>query len=354
VPKSRDAFKSQLPEPAKLPERAARAERAGAFDPTAGGRLMAGVAIAGATGLIGTALAAACARDGVRVSALVRNVARAAERLPSATLHAWDATRGLPPVAAFEGADVVVNLAGESLADGRWTEARKKLLRDSRVVGTRALVDALRGLPARPRLLISASGSGYYGDRGAEILTEASPAGAGFLAEMARDWEAEAMKATELGMRVVILRNGVVLSKSGGILRKILPPFRIGLGGKIGSGAQWMPWIHLEDEIGLLRHAMAQGSMQGAYNAVAPEPATNAEFVRAVGEALRRPTVLAAPAFALRVAFGSMTDDVLLASQRVMPVRTLESGFAFRHPLLRPALIELLAKRRGAEPAAAA
>lgn len=314
---------------------------------------MSGVAITGATGLIGTALAASCARDGIRVAALVRDVARAAERLPSATLHAWDATHGSPPEAAFEGVDAVVNLAGEPISDGRWSDARKKRLRDSRVVGTRALVDALRGLRERPRLLISASGTGYYGDRGAEILTETATPGSGFLAELARDWEAEAMKATELGMRVVLLRNGVVLSKSGGILRKILPPFRIGLGGKIGSGVQWMPWIHLEDEIGFLRYAMAHEVVQGAFNTVAPEPATNAEFVRAVGEALGRPTVLAAPAFALRLAFGMMTDEVLLASQRAMPVRTLETGYLFRHPLLRPALVELLAKRRDPEPAAA-
>jgi uncharacterized protein len=315
---------------------------------------MAGVAIAGANGLIGTALAASCARDGIRVAALVRDVARAAERLPDATLYAWDATRGSPPEAAFAGVDVVVNLVGESISNGRWTDARKKVLRDSRVVGTRALVDALRGLKERPRLLISASGTGYYGDRGAEILTETAAAGTGFLAELARDWEAEAMKAAEIGMRVVMLRNGVVLSKSGGILRKILPPFRVGLGGKIGSGAQWMPWIHLEDEIGFIRHAMAHEAARGAFNTVAPEPATNAEFVRAVGEALGRPTVLAAPAFALRLAFGTMTDEVLLASQRAMPVRTLESGYVFRHPLLRPALVELLAKRRGPETAAAA
>jgi uncharacterized protein (TIGR01777 family) len=315
---------------------------------------MAGVAIAGATGLVGTALAASCGRDGIPVAALVRDVARAAERLPSATLHAWDATRGPPPETAFAGVDVVVNLAGESIADGRWSEARKKLLRDSRVVGTRALVDALRGLEQRPRLFISASGTGYYGDRGAEILTETAGPGRGFLAELARDWEAEAMKAAEIGMRVVILRNGVVLSKTDGILRKILPPFRVGLGGKIGRGTQWMPWIHLEDEIGLIRYAMAHETVQGPLNAVAPEPATNAEFVRAVGEALGRPTVMTAPAFALRLAFGSMTDELLLASQRAMPVRTLETGYTFRHPLLRPALAALLSKRSGAEPAPAA
>jgi uncharacterized protein (TIGR01777 family) len=312
------------------------------------------VAITGATGLIGTALTASCARDGIRVAALVRNTARAADRLSGATLHAWDATSGLPPEAALAGADAVVNLVGEPLAEGRWTEARKKQLRDSRVVATRALVDGLRGLSVRPRVLISASGSGYYGDRGDEILTEMSPPGKGFVAELARDWEAEALKAEELGVRVVILRNGVVLAREGGILKKLLPPFRLGLGGKIGSGAQWMPWIHLEDEIGLIRHAMTHESVRGPLNVVAPEPATNAEFVRAMGEALGRPTALTAPAFALRLAFGAMTDEVLLASQRAMPVRTLETGYTFRHPLLRSALAELLARRPRGETAEAA
>jgi uncharacterized protein len=312
-----------------------------------------GIAITGATGLIGRALAEACARDGIRVSALVRDTARAAERLPSATLHAWDATGGPPPEAAFEGVDVVVNLIGESVSSGRWNEARKKRLRDSRVVATRALVDVLRGLRARPRLLISASGVGFYGDRGDEILTETSSLGKGFIAELGRDWEAEAAKAAEIGMRVVILRSGLVLAKDAGILRKILTPFRLGLGGKIGSGAQWMPWIHLDDEIGLIRHAMEHETVTGALNLVAPEPVTNAEFVKALGEALGRPTVLTAPAFALRLAFGAMTDELLLASQRAMPVRTMETGYAFRHPLLREALGELLAKGRTGQPAAA-
>ncbi len=312
------------------------------------------VVITGATGLIGTALAAACARDGIRVSALVRNTARAADRLPHATLHAWDATGGPPPDAALAGAEVVVNLVGEPLADGRWSDARKKQLRDSRVVGTRALVDALRALSPRPRVLISASGVGYYGNRGAEILTEASPAGSGFVAELARDWEAEALKAEELGIRVVLLRNGVVLAREGGMLKKLLPPFRLGLGGKIGTGNQWMPWIHLEDEIGLIRHAIDHEAVRGPLNVVAPEPATNAEFVRAVGEVLGRPTALTAPAFALRLAFGTMTDEVLLASQRAMPVRTLETGYTFRHPLLRDALSELLARRPRGQTAEAA
>ncbi|HMF43438.1 MAG TPA: TIGR01777 family oxidoreductase [Polyangia bacterium] len=312
-----------------------------------------GVAIAGATGLIGTTLAAACARDGIPVSALVRDTARGAERLPSATLHAWDATRGSPPAGAFDGVDVVVNLVGEALADKRWSDARKKQLRDSRVVATRALVDAMRDLPKRPRLLISASGVGYYGNRGDEILTESASAGTGFVAELVRDWEAEAMRAADIGLRVVVMRSGVVLSKDAGILRKLLPPFRMGLGGPIGGGGQWLPWIHLEDEIGLFRHAMSHEAVTGPLNAVAPEPVTNGEFARALGEALGRPTVLKAPAFALRLRFGSLVDEVLLASQRVMPVRTLETGYAFRHPLLREAMAEVLAKRpRETEPAA--
>jgi len=304
-----------------------------------------GIAITGATGQLGTALAASCARDGIPVSALVRNTARAADLLPSAKLHAWDATRGSPPADAFAGVDIVVNLMGEGIADKRWSDARKKQLRDSRVVGTRALVDALRDLPRRPRLLISASGAGYYGDRGDEILTESSAPGRGFLPELARDWEAEAMRAADIGLRVVLLRNGVVLSKAGGILHRMLPPFRLGLGGPIGSGNQWLPWIHIEDQIGLIRHAMSHEAVSGALNAVAPEPVTNAEFARALGEALGRPTVLKAPLFALRLRFGALVDEALLASQRAMPVRTLETGYTFRHPLLRGALEEILDKR---------
>jgi uncharacterized protein (TIGR01777 family) len=315
------------------------------------------IAITGATGLVGTALAASCARDGIRVSALVRDTARAAELLPSATLHAWDATRGPPPEAAFEGVSAVVNLMGESIAGRRWSDSWKKQLRDSRVVGTRALVDGLRGLKdeKRPRVLISASGTGFYGDRGDQILTETTDPGQGFLAELARDWEAEATKAADIGMRVVRLRNGIVLSKKGGVLGKILPPFRLGLGGRVGTGRQWLPWIHLDDEVALIRHAIANQAVSGAFNAVAPEPVTNAEFVRVLGEVLGRPTVLRAPVALFRLALGgSMVDDVLLASQRAMPVRTLDSGFSFRHPLLRAALDEVLAKPSRSAPAAAA
>jgi hypothetical protein len=301
------------------------------------------VLIAGATGLIGTALAASCARDGITVGALVRDPKRAAPRLPGATLYAWDGTKGPPPASAFEGVDVVVNLVGEPIAGKRWSEAQKTRVRESRVLATRALVDALRARERRPRALVQASGAGFYGDRGDEILTEASSTGAGFLAEVCRDWEGEAGKAAELGMRVVILRTGLVLSRAGGFLAKILPPFRLGVGGHVGTGKQWLPWIHLDDEISLIRHAMSTASVSGVLNAVAPEPVTNAELTTALGRALRRPTVLSAPAFALRLALGAeMAAELILASQRAMPVRTLESGFKFQHPLLEPALRDLV------------
>jgi uncharacterized protein len=308
--------------------------------------LPARVLITGATGLVGSALAASCARDGIAVAVLARNAPRATALAPRATLHPWDATKGPPPDAAFAGVDVVVNLMGESIGDGRWSDARKKALRDSRIVGTRALVDAIRGLGQRPPLLISASAAGYYGDRGAEILTEASAAGQGFLAELSRDWEAEAERAAEAGVRVVVLRSGLVLARGAGILGRILTPFRLGIGGRIGDGTQWLPWIHIEDEIGLIRHLMNAADASGPFNAVAPEPVTNAEFTSALGEALGRPTVMRAPAFALRMAIGGdRAAELLLASQRAMPVRTLEAGYSFRYPLLRPALKDLVGSR---------
>jgi uncharacterized protein (TIGR01777 family) len=301
------------------------------------------VLIAGATGLLGTALAASCARDGITVAALVRDPGRVGTRLPGATLHTWDSTKGPPSADVFDGVDFVVNLVGEPIAGKRWSDAQKKRVRDSRVLTTRALVDALRARQGRPRVFVQASGTGFYGDRGDEILTEASATGTGFLAEVCREWEAEAEKAAELGVRVVILRSGLVLSRAGGFLAKILPPFRLGVGGHVGSGKQWLPWIHLDDAIGLIRHAMAGASVSGVLNAVAPEPVTNAELTTALGRALHRPTVLAAPAFALRLALGGeMAEELILASQRAMPVRTLESGYKYRHPLLEPALKDLV------------
>lgn len=301
------------------------------------------VLVAGATGLIGTELIRTLVADGVGVHALVRDTVRGAAQLPAgATLFAWDAVGGPPPAVAFVGVDAVVNLVGESIAGGRWTDARRKQLRDSRIVSTRALVGELRTLASKPRVWVAASAVGYYGDRGDEILTEASAQGAGFLAELARDWESESLRAAELGVRVVITRNGAVLARQGGFLRKILPVFRLGVGGRVGPGTQWFPWIHIQDEVALIRHAIASEGVSGVINAVAPEPVTNRELTAALGEVLSRPTVLAAPAFALRLAMGGMADELLLGSQRVMPVRTLEHGFKFKYPLLRAALKNLL------------
>ena len=307
------------------------------------------VLIAGASGLIGTELAHALVADGVGVGALVRDAARAAQVLPArATLYPWDAVKGPPPAAAFDGVDAVVNLIGEPIAARRWSDDRKKVLKDSRIVATRGLVNELRGLSRRPAVLVAASAVGYYGDRGDEILTESSSPGTGFLAELARDWEAESARAGELGVRLVALRNGAVLSPKGGMLRKILPLFRLGLGGRLGAGSQWFPWIHIDDEVALIRHAIAEPRAVGALNAVAPEPVTNRELTVALGEALARPAALAAPAFALRAALGGMAEAVLLGSQRVMPARTLETGFKFRHPLLRGALKDLLGAQKKA------
>jgi uncharacterized protein (TIGR01777 family) len=302
------------------------------------------ILIAGATGLLGTALAADCARQGWTVAALVRDPARAAPKLPGATLHPWDPAKGPAPASAFDGVTAVVNLMGESIGGKRWSDERRRVLRASRVDTTRALVDGMRAASARPRVLVQASGVGVYGDRGDEVLTEASPAGKGFLAELARDWEAEAQKAAELGVRVVILRQGVVLAVAGDFLAKLLPPFKLGVGGRAGSGKQWLPWIHLDDAVGLIRHAIATDGASGVLNAVAPEPVTNGEFATALGRALNRPSFVAAPAFALRLALGNeMADELLLASQRAMPVRTLETGYKFAQPLLAPALKSVVA-----------
>jgi uncharacterized protein (TIGR01777 family) len=306
------------------------------------------VLIAGATGMIGSELARALIRDGVSVSALVRDPARAATLLPGVTAHTWAGVADPPPAQAFDGVDAVVNVVGESMAARRWSTAQKQRLRDSRVGVTRALVAAMRGTGHPARVLISASGAAYYGDRGDEILTEASSSGQGFVAELARDWEAEAARASDGGSgraaaaRVVHLRSGVVLSRSGGILSKILLPFRLGLGGRLGDGNQWFPWIHLDDAIGIIRHALRDDGVSGPLNLVGPEPVTNREFTTALGEALSRPTLLAVPSFALRLTLGQMADELLLTSQRVMPVRTLESGYQFRYPLLRPALASVL------------
>jgi uncharacterized protein (TIGR01777 family) len=246
--------------------------------------------------------------------------------------------RATVDVAGLKGIDVVIHLSGAGIADGRWTEERKQLLRSSRIDTTRVLVDSLSRLKQKPRLLIVASAIGYYGSRGDEILTESSTTGTDFLALVCRDWEAEASRAAERGIRSVMLRTGVVLSGKGGALPKMLPPFKLGVGGRLGSGQQWMSWIAIEDVVGIIRHAIAHEQVSGAVNVVAPNPVRNEEFTRLLAGMLHRPAIFPAPAFVLRLAMGEMADAVLLSSDRVKPEQILAAGYKFRFEILEPAL----------------
>lgn len=300
--------------------------------------------ITGATGFIGQHFWKALREAGHEGTVLARDTKRAAALLGGAHVVEWSGTVGLPPEGAFEGVDVVVNLAGESVAR-RWTEERKRRFRDSRVLPTRALVERMQALTVRPQALISIAGTGCYGDRGDQVLTESSSPGTGFLARLSQEWEASALAAESLGVRTVVVRMGVVLGADGGFLPRILTPFRLGVGGRLGNGRQYFPWIHLADAVGLLMHMATQTDMRGPVNGVAPEPVTNAEFTSTLGRVLGRPTALGVPAFLLKMTFGQMADEVILAGQKVSPVRALESGFQFKFPLLAPALADVLPRR---------
>jgi uncharacterized protein (TIGR01777 family) len=298
------------------------------------------VAISGATGLIGTALRESLAADGIQIVALSRRAARA----PQMETIQWDVENGRFDASGLEDTDAVVHLAGEPIAQ-RWTDARKRAIRDSRVKSTRLLVEGLKSLRSRPKVLISGSAIGFYGDRGDETLVESSPAGTGFLPETCQAWEHAAMEAMGLGIRTAVLRTGIVLSTKGGALQKMLLPFRLGAGGPVGNGRQWMSWIHIDDIVGAIRHALDKDEVMAAVNGVAPEPATNAEFGRALGKALSRPAFLPAPAFALRIGFGEMSS-ILLEGQKVLPKKLLDTGFRFRFPDLAGALADILARKR--------
>jgi uncharacterized protein (TIGR01777 family) len=232
----------------------------------------------------------------------------------------------------------VVHLAGESVGEGRWTPEKKSRIRSSRVQGTRTLVSYLKGRAQRPEVLVSASAVGLYGDRGDELIGDDAAPGSGFLAEVAEAWEAEADRAAEVGIRVVKLRIGIVLSPEGGALGKMLPPFRLGVGGPIGSGKQWFPWVHLDDVVSTIEWALTTPTARGAYNLVGPEPVRQRDFAKALGAAVGRPAVLPAPAFALRLAFGEFADEGLLSGQRCVPGRLQAEGYGFRHPTLAGAL----------------
>ncbi len=250
----------------------------------------------------------------------------------------WSIERGFDPPEALTGYDAVIHLAGENIAGGRWTDARKQTIRSSRVEGTRRVADALRLADPRPTVFISMSAVGYYGARGSSQLDENSEPGEGFLADVCGAWEAEAKAAASLeGLRVVRLRLGTVLG-DGGALAKMLPAFKMGVGGRLGSGDQYMSWIHLDDVVRAIVHVLTHDECEGAFNLTAPEPATNAAFTAALGKALRRPTFLPVPKFALRAAFGEMAEHLLLSGQRVLPKRLLETGFEFGHPDLGAAL----------------
>jgi uncharacterized protein (TIGR01777 family) len=268
---------------------------------------------------------------------LSRNPDRAPTRFVSTQLLRWEPEAEPAPAKAFADVDVVFNLAGESIAHGRWTDEKKRRIRESRVQATQNLIAGMAALKTPPPVLVSASAVGYYGDRGNEELGEESPAGRGFLAEVCAEWEDAAMAATKLGVRVVCVRMGLVLAKGGGALAQMLRPFRMGVGGKVADGKQWVPWIHIEDAVQLLVFAAERPTIRGATNAVSPHPVTNADFTRELGRALHRPTFLSVPKLALRAALGEMSE-VVTASCRALPRVAERNGFAFRYPQLGEAL----------------
>jgi hypothetical protein len=254
----------------------------------------------------------------------------------------WDPERQFVDSSAFSGADAIVHLAGENIASGRWTAARKRRIRDSRVKGTRLIAETISSMERLPQVLVSASAIGFYGDRGSEVLREESPSGTGFLADVCRQWEAATDAATQKGIRVVHMRTGLVLSAKGGAMGKMLLPFKLGLGGKIGSGNQYWSWVSIDDVCGAIIHSIQAMGLHGAVNIVSPLPVTNLEFTKTLGRVLGRPTVLPMPAFAARLALGEMADALLLASARVEPAKLVASRFVFKHRELESALRSLL------------
>ncbi len=301
------------------------------------------VIVTGSTGLVGRALVRSLLADGHEVTRLVRGDAQGFRAPGTAAVH-WDPERGELDAQALEGHDAAVHLAGENIGEGRWDDEKKRRIIESRVKGTTLLAGTLAGLSAKPRVLVSASATGFYGDRGAEVLREESASGSNFVSEVCREWEKGTLQASQAGIRVVHLRIGVVLDGEGGALPRMLTPFKLGLGGKVGSGSQYMSWITLEDLIAIMRRAIEDERLRGPVNAVAPGAVTNAEFTKALGSALGRPTIFAVPAFAARLAFGETADELLLASTRVEPARLKEAGFEFRHPEIEGALRSVLKK----------
>jgi len=289
------------------------------------------IAVTGSTGLVGSALIPLLESAGHEVVRL---------RRPAQ----WDPEKGVADPSAFGGVDAVVHLAGENIAGGRWTAARKERILNSRVKGTKLIAETLGNLPKPPQVLVSASAIGYYGDRGSELLREQSSPGTGFLPDVCRQWEAATDAATRKGIRVVHLRTGIVLSGKGGALGKMLLPFKLGVGGKIGSGEQYWSWISIDDHCAAILHCIQASSLHGPVNSVSPSPVTNLEFTKALGRVLGRPVIFPLPAFAARLVLGEMSDPLLLASARIEPSKLMASRFIFRHKDPEPALRYVLSK----------
>ena len=299
---------------------------------------MARILVSGLSGPIGSALAPSLTANGAHITRLTRtdysHPSKDEDSVP------WDPDRPFPED-ALSSFDAVVHLAGESIV-GRWSESKKKKIRDSRVAGTRNIAEALAKAKDKPQVFICSSAIGYYGNRGDELLTEQSAPGIGFLPDVCREWEAATQAAAEAGIRTVLIRTGIVLSKEGGALAKMLPPFKMGIGGRIASGRQWMSWIDIEDMVGAIHHILKSDLLSGPVNMVAPKPVTNAEFTQTLASVLVRPAIFPMPAFAVKLAFGEMGETVLLGSQRVEPTQLVMSGYPFRFRTLRASLENIL------------
>lgn len=295
------------------------------------------VLVTGASGFIGSAVCDALLARGDEAVGLTRDPQRAREGNPTVTWHAWNPTAERPPASALAGVDAVVNLIGEPI-DQRWTEAAKRRIRDSRERSTKNLVDAISAADPRPKALVSQSGVGYYGDRGEAVVDESTGPGSTFDAQVCVAWEAAAREAEKVGVRVVVVRTGLVLDPEHGLLKQLLLPFKLGVGGPLAGGGQYMPWIHLDDEVRILQWALDDERVSGTINASAPEPVTNREFSRTLGRVLHRPAVLPVPKLAVATLRGGELADTVAGGQRVVPRRALDLGFEFRYPALEPAL----------------
>jgi uncharacterized protein (TIGR01777 family) len=294
------------------------------------------VLVSGVSGPIGAALLPSLKARGYEVTRLVRGTANGEDQI------SWNPAQPISPE-AVSGFDAVIHLAGESIV-GRWTQEKKSKIRDSRVMGTTNLAQTLARAKDKPQVLISSSATGYYGDRGNEVLNEESAPGRGFLPDVCREWEAATKAATDAGIRTVLMRTGVVLSPTGGALGKMLMPFKMGVGGRIGSGRQWMSWIDVQDMVGAIHHILKSDLLQGPVNMVAPKPVTNAEFTRTLASVLSRPAIFPMPAFAVKLVFGEMGETVLLGSQRVEPAQLVASGYPFRFSELRASLENIVSR----------